>query len=141
MIVRSPLRPGVTHFGTVIGLGVLHREGNLCPLVDFGGGYTQPLDVLVLEKFNHEFREYIDTHGKIPLVLHKNGFHDDCNIDNLEWVRPVVVSKYFSHALTHAESSAASASEHGSRFAMAFNRGRAARGAGHQARSEVEADL
>ena len=129
MIIPGALRPGVTHFGTVFGLEVIHRDGE-CPLVDFGGGYTQPLDVLVLEKFDREFRDYIDTHGKIPMVLHKNGFADDCNIGNLDWVRPVVVSKYFSHALSSDSTTAQSSScENVSRFALAFERNRTARGA------------
>ncbi len=87
-------RVSVTPFGAVLGADVAYDEGKV-PNVLFGHGISIPLDLLVLERFDNGFREYLEEHGKAPIIVHKNGNLQNCTRANLTWHAPLVKSKYF----------------------------------------------
>ena len=87
-------RVSVTPFGAVLGADVSYDEGEV-PNVLFGHGISIPLDLLVLERFDRGFREYLEEHGKAPDIMHKDGNLQNCTRANLTWHAPLVKSKYF----------------------------------------------
>jgi hypothetical protein len=105
------MRVTVSPWGSVLGADVLFRDDDV-PLVAFGSGIFHPLDLLVIEKYNRDFREYVETTDKIPMIVHRDGNPDNCVISNLDWIRPVVISKYFP-ALAGATVDASYTVEHG----------------------------
>ena len=87
-------RVSVTPFGAVLGADVSYDDGKV-PNVLFGHGISIPLDLLVLERFDRGFREYVEKHGKAPNIMHKDGNLQNCTRANLTWHAPLVKSKYF----------------------------------------------
>ncbi len=89
------MRVSVTPFGTVIGAEVVYNV-DAVPEVHFGHGVVLPLDLLVLDRFDLEFRKHVVEHGKAPTIVHRDGNLHNCVRSNLAWEPQLVVSKYFA---------------------------------------------
>ena len=74
----------VTPFGSVVGADVAY-DADAVPIVQFGHGVVAPLDLLVLDRFDLEFRKFVVENGRVPPIVHKDGNLHNCVRTNLAW--------------------------------------------------------
>ena len=77
--------------GTVSGARVRRIDGHV-PDVMLSDAVFLRLDVAVLDRWSHEFGEYVQTTGTIPKIAHADGDKHNCALENLVWFEDEAVA-------------------------------------------------